>query len=107
MFHNRVTLVTGAGSGIGRACAKALAERVASVVTDIRMEAAEETVSPITQAGGTAVALEQGASKVEDAETAVQYAVDTFGKLTYAVNNVALMSPKRRWAKWTFRNGNR
>ena len=57
-FEGRVALVTGAGSGIGRASATLFAQEGAAVgVLDRQEAAARETVSQITDAGGRAVAL--------------------------------------------------
>ena len=58
MFDGKVALVTGGGSGIGRASARAFAEAGAAVaVCDIEREAAEDTVAAIADLGGTAAAF--------------------------------------------------
>ncbi|SEB36430.1 NAD(P)-dependent dehydrogenase, short-chain alcohol dehydrogenase family [Paramicrobacterium humi] len=90
-FEGRVALVTGGGSGLGEAISKELASLGAKVVvTDINLDAAKRVVQEITDAGGTASAFEQNTAKKEDSEKAVQFAIDTYGALNYAVNNAGI-----------------
>ncbi|WP_029150229.1 SDR family NAD(P)-dependent oxidoreductase [Microbacterium indicum] len=90
-FEGKVALVTGAGSGIGEAIAKELASLGAKVVaTDIRLEAAQRVVDEIVAAGGEAAAFAGNTAVTEDSEKAVAFAVETYGKLNYAVNNAGI-----------------
>ena len=90
-FTGKVALVTGGGSGLGEAISKDLAAKGAKVVlTDINLEAAERVAGEITEAGGTASAIKQDTSSKEDSEKAVQFAVDTYGGLNFAVNNAGV-----------------
>ncbi|WP_413249742.1 SDR family NAD(P)-dependent oxidoreductase [Sinomonas flava] len=90
-FTGKVALVTGGGSGLGEAIGKELAAKGASVVlTDINLEAAERVAKEITEAGGTASAFRQDTAVKEDSEKAVRFAVETYGKLNYAVNNAGI-----------------
>lgn len=90
-LEGKVAIVTGGGSGLGEAIAKALAARkVKVVVSDIKMQGAERVVGEITRAGGTASAFQQDAAKAADNERAVGHAVDTYGALHYAVNNAGI-----------------
>lgn len=90
-FTGKVALVTGGGSGLGEAIGKELAAKGASVVlTDINLEAAERVAKEIADAGGTASAFRQDTAVREDSEKAVRFAVETYGKLNYAVNNAGI-----------------
>ncbi len=90
-FTDRTTLVTGAGSGIGRAVALAFAAEGAHVVvTGRRPEPLQETVALIERAGGKALAVTADISRAADIEAAVDAAVDHFGSLDVAVNNAGI-----------------
>ena len=90
-FTNKVALVTGGGSGLGEAISKDLATKGAKVVvTDIDLDAAQRVVDEITGNGGTASAIKQDTAAKEDSGKVVQFAVDTYGGLNYAVNNAGI-----------------
>lgn len=81
-LDEKVALVTGAGNGIGRACAmRFAAEGARVVVADVLDEPSAETVTMIEQRGGTAVATHLDAAAREDNEAAVQMAVERYGRL--------------------------
>jgi NAD(P)-dependent dehydrogenase (short-subunit alcohol dehydrogenase family) len=90
-FADKVALVTGGGSGIGEAIAKELASLGARiVVTDISSKAAERVVSEIKASGQHAAAFVMDSASPQDNEASVRFAVETFGKLNYAVNNAGI-----------------
>ncbi|MEU6736101.1 SDR family oxidoreductase [Streptomyces physcomitrii] len=90
-FASRSALVTGGGSGIGRAVALALAAEGASVlVTGRSPEALAETVALVAEAGGTARAQLADVTRAEEMREAVAVAVRHFGSLDVAVNNAGV-----------------
>ncbi|PZT69529.1 short-chain dehydrogenase [Streptomyces sp. SW4] len=91
-FTHRTALVTGAGSGIGRAVALAFAAEGANVVVaGRRREPLDETVALAEAAGGKALAVTADVSRAADVETLVATAVDRFGSLDVAVNNAGVL----------------
>lgn len=90
----KVALVTGAGSGIGRATAKLFAREGAQVVVaDWLADSGEETVSQIQAAGGDAFFIKADVSQRDDVEAMVRRAVEVYGKLDYAHNNAGISGP--------------
>jgi NADP-dependent 3-hydroxy acid dehydrogenase YdfG len=102
-----VALVTGASSGIGEATAFALADRGASVaVAARRKDRIDALAARITDAGGTALAIESDVTSQEQAQALVQQTVDGLGRLDTLVNNAGVMligpivdAPHQEWER--------
>ena len=90
-LKNKVALITGAGSGIGRATAILFAKEGAKVVVaDIDTKGGEETVKKINDSGGAAVFVHVDVTKASDAERMVKTAVEKYGKLDILFNNAGI-----------------
>jgi len=91
-LEGRSAIVTGAGAGLGRAEAIALANQGAAVVVnDYDAEAANAVVDEITAAGGQAVTKPGDISQWSVAESLVQQAISSFGQLDILVNNAGVL----------------
>jgi len=85
---DKVALITGAGTGIGRCTAELFAQEGARVaVLDIAGAAAEETAHRIVQAGGAAIALQTDVTDPDSVQAAVRRVVEAFGRLDVLHNN--------------------
>ena len=99
ILANRSVVITGAGSGIGRACAILLASEGAHVVcADVRRTWADDTVQMIQDEGGTATAVSCDVTRADDVLGAVAAAVTSFGQLDVMINNAGIASPRQGMA---------
>lgn len=91
-LSDKVALVTGASRGIGRATALALAAEGAKVVINYASSntAADDVVQAITQAGGSAIALQGDVSKLDQVEALVEQTIEKFGRVDVLVNNAGI-----------------
>jgi glucose 1-dehydrogenase len=94
-FTDKICLVTGGGSGIGRAaCLQLAAEGGTVVVLDRDETTANDTVALIEKAGGKALAVRADLAVVDEIEGAVSTVVATYGRVDVLVNNAAVMTFK-------------
>ena len=90
-FDGKVALITGGGSGIGRATALSFAREGAQVIIGNRnVERGEETVAMIRKAGGTASFKRTDVLVTAEIEALVEHAVKTYGRLDLAFNNAGV-----------------
>ena len=91
LLEGRISLVTGAGSGIGRATSLVMArEGAAVVVSDIDADGGEETLSAIKEAGGEGIFVHADVSRPDDVAALVGQVVSAYGRLDCAYNNAGI-----------------
>ncbi len=95
LLEGRIAVITGAGSGVGRASALRFAEEGASVVcADIDLDRVKETVSLVEAAGGVALAERCDVAQDADVASLVATAVERLGRLDIMFNNVGIPTPR-------------
>src|ERR1700681_3992432 len=94
-FSNRLVVITGAGSGIGRATALCFANAGADlVIADVNQDAALETVNLVNKAKGKIVAFQTDVSDPDSVQDLVAFTVKTFQNVYAIVNNAAIQINK-------------
>lgn len=92
-LKDKVTLITGAGSGLGRHCAQLFAAEGAKVaILDIDGDRAEQTLKLVTEAGGDAIAITADVADKQQISDAVTHTVEHYGKLDIAWANAGIVS---------------
>ncbi len=88
----KVAIITGAASGMGQVAAHVFAQEGASiVVTDVNVEAGEQTIKTIREAGGTAIFVKTNVAIEDDVKAMVATALDAFGHVDILYNNAGIM----------------
>jgi NAD(P)-dependent dehydrogenase (short-subunit alcohol dehydrogenase family) len=91
ILDGKVAIITGAGSGIGRATAKIFAREGAKLlISDIVADAGMETLKALTDAGAAAAFMKVDVAKSSDVDAMVAKAVETYGRIDCAFNNAGI-----------------
>ncbi|HWO76584.1 MAG TPA: SDR family oxidoreductase [Bacillus sp. (in: firmicutes)] len=91
-LENKVAVVTGAASGMGKAIAELYAQEGAKVIlADFNLEGAEQVANGIISNGGTAKAIKANVAELADIENMIDTAVKEYGTLDILVNNAGIM----------------
>ena len=106
-FENTGVLITGAGSGIGRAASLAFAEEGAAIAAaDLRLEAAQATARAVEDLGRTAVAIQVNVTQPDSVRAVVEQAVAGLGSLDVLINSAGVREivpflelPAEEWTK--------
>jgi NAD(P)-dependent dehydrogenase (short-subunit alcohol dehydrogenase family) len=105
LLNGKVALITGAGSGIGRAAALIFAREGARLtLSDIVAEGGEETLAMVKQAGAEAIFMRSDVSKLAEVEALVAKVVSTFGRIDCAFNNAGIDGKMAKVAECTEEN---
>lgn len=91
-FSDKVMIITGAATGIGRATAiRAAKEQATLVLVDLKKQEGEQLLKEVLEIGAKAIFLALNLSKEEDAQQMLQQTVEHFGRLDIAINNAGVM----------------
>ena len=108
ILDNKVAIITGAASGIGRATAQVFAREGARlVIADMNEEGGNETLAQLKQAGARAIFVKVDVAKASEVEAMVAQAVTTYGRLDCAFNNAGIDGRGGKIHECTEENWNR
>ena len=107
-LENKVAIITGAGSGMGKAMAILFAQEGAKViVSDINQSGVDAVTEEITAVGGSAVGVAANVAQEQDVQNMVNVAIDRFGTIDILVNNAGIMDNMEPVADVTNESWNR
>src|SRR4051812_3159598 len=106
-FENKVALVTGASSGIGKACALQYAREGASVVVADITDKGNEVAEMIRKSGGDAVFIKTDVSIATECESLVKKTLEKYGRLDIAVNNAGISGESNLIADYSVEGWNK
>ena len=93
-IKQKVTLITGAGSGMGKATAEVFASEGAKVVvTDVNSKDAQKVSEQINSNGGESLAMQLDVTNDKQIQECVSKTIETFGQLDHLINNAGIASP--------------
>lgn len=96
MLKDKIAIITGGGSGIGKSCSMDLGNKgVKIVVADINMETAENTCNEIVSRGGIAIPVKLDISSIDSIENTVAACVEKFGKVDILINCAGICQEKK------------
>jgi NAD(P)-dependent dehydrogenase (short-subunit alcohol dehydrogenase family) len=102
LFKDKVALVTGGGSGIGRAVSLGFAKAGARVVVaDVDIDRADETIRAVNAAGGEAICVTADVSNNAQVKAMVDTTLATYGRLDYACNSAGIAGVQANTVKCT------
>ena len=108
ILDNKVAIITGAASGIGRATAQVFAREGARlVIADVNEEGGNETLAQLKQAGASAIFVKVDVAKASEVEAMVAHAVASYGRLDCAFNNAGIDGRSGKIHECTEENWNR
>ena len=91
-LENKVAIITGSAGGMGQAAAELFASEGASIViTDVLVEAGEETAQRIRDEGGNAIFVKTNVAVEDEVKALVEIAIATFGRIDILYNNAGIM----------------